>query len=66
MFVTEMTSATSIDDARLRAMRVLETLEKSITERAVGEAAESLHKASSSLYLCVYTHTQRASMQTHS
>lgn len=44
VFVTEMTSATSIDDARLRAMRVLETLEKSITERTVGEAAESLHK----------------------
>nr|KAJ0205428.1 hypothetical protein LSAT_V11C500275320 [Lactuca sativa] len=33
LFVTEMTSATSIDDARLRAMRVLETLEKSISER---------------------------------
>ncbi|PWA37868.1 UBA-like protein [Artemisia annua] len=44
VFVTEMTSATSIDDARLRAMRVLETLEKSITERALGEAAESVHK----------------------
>ncbi|KAL4589089.1 hypothetical protein LXL04_001991 [Taraxacum kok-saghyz] len=46
LFVTEMTSATSIDDARLRAMRVLETLEKSITERAAGEAAEALHKES--------------------
>lgn len=37
-----MTSATSIDDARLRDMRVLETLEKSISEPADGEAAETL------------------------
>ncbi|KAK9078252.1 hypothetical protein SSX86_002309 [Deinandra increscens subsp. villosa] len=44
LFVTEMTSATSIDDARLRAVRVLESLEKSITERAAGDAAEALHK----------------------
>lgn len=44
LFVTEMTSATSIDDARLRAMRVLETLEKSISERVAGEAADTLHK----------------------
>ncbi|KAI3774991.1 hypothetical protein L1987_49558 [Smallanthus sonchifolius] len=44
LFVTEMTSATSIDDARLRALRVLESLEKSITERAAGDAAETLHK----------------------
>ncbi|KAJ0865571.1 hypothetical protein HanRHA438_Chr12g0541941 [Helianthus annuus] len=42
LFVTEMTSATSIDDARLRAMHVLVTLEKSISERAVGDAAETL------------------------
>ncbi|XP_076889422.1 uncharacterized protein LOC143540170 [Bidens hawaiensis] len=44
LFVTEMTGATSIDDARLRAMRVLESLEKSITERATGDAAEALQK----------------------
>ncbi|KAI3712061.1 hypothetical protein L1987_70610 [Smallanthus sonchifolius] len=44
LFVTEMTSATSIDDARLRAMHVLESLEKSINERAAGNAAETLHK----------------------
>ncbi|KAJ0677551.1 hypothetical protein HanOQP8_Chr12g0437951 [Helianthus annuus] len=49
LFVTEMTSATSIDDARLRAMHVLGRLEKSISERAVGDAAETLHKASPSL-----------------
>ncbi|KAI7747199.1 hypothetical protein M8C21_007924 [Ambrosia artemisiifolia] len=46
LFVTEMTSATSIDDARLRAMHVLERLEKSISERAVGDASETVHKAS--------------------
>ncbi|PWA57504.1 UBA-like protein [Artemisia annua] len=44
LFVTEMTNATSIDDARSRCMRMLESLEKSITERAGGEAAQSLHK----------------------
>ncbi|XP_024979983.1 uncharacterized protein LOC112516951 [Cynara cardunculus var. scolymus] len=44
LFVTEMTSATSIDDARLRAMRVLESLERSISEHAGGEAAENLRK----------------------
>ncbi|CAH1425645.1 unnamed protein product [Lactuca virosa] len=44
LFVIEMTSATSIDDARVRAMRVLETLEKSISERVAGEAADTLHK----------------------
>nr|XP_043623922.1 uncharacterized protein LOC122595595 [Erigeron canadensis] len=44
LFVTEMTSSTSIDDARLRAMRVLESLEKSITNRAAGEAAGTHHK----------------------
>ncbi|KAI7747200.1 hypothetical protein M8C21_007925 [Ambrosia artemisiifolia] len=46
LFVTEMTSATSIDDARLRAMHVLERLEKSISERAAGDASETVHKAS--------------------
>lgn len=44
LFVTEMTSATSIDDARMRAMRVLESLEKSISKPAASEAAENLHK----------------------
>ncbi|KAD6794539.1 hypothetical protein R6Q59_021484 [Mikania micrantha] len=44
LFVTEMTSATSIDDARLRAMRVLESLEKSMTKHAAGDAAETLYK----------------------
>nr|GEU59929.1 hypothetical protein [Tanacetum cinerariifolium] len=44
LFVTEMTNATSVDDARSRCMRMLESLEKSITKRAGGEAAQSLHK----------------------
>ncbi|CAI9289115.1 unnamed protein product [Lactuca saligna] len=44
LFVTEMTSATSIDDVGLHAMRVLETLENSISERVAGEAAATLHK----------------------
>ncbi|XP_058226702.1 uncharacterized protein LOC131335395 [Rhododendron vialii] len=44
LFVTEMTSATSIDDARSRATRVLESLEKSITVRVGVEATQSYHK----------------------
>ncbi|XP_076944859.1 uncharacterized protein LOC143615674 [Bidens hawaiensis] len=44
LFVTEMMNATSVDDARSRAMSMLESLEKSITERSVGEAAKNLHK----------------------
>ena len=44
LFVREMMSATSIDDARSRATRVLESLEKSISERASAEAAQSYHK----------------------
>ncbi|KAI3777764.1 hypothetical protein L1987_47566 [Smallanthus sonchifolius] len=44
LFVTEMMNATSIDDARSRAMSILESLEKSIKERSGGEAAQSLHK----------------------
>ncbi|XP_076884486.1 uncharacterized protein LOC143533668 [Bidens hawaiensis] len=44
LFVTEMMNATSVDDARSRAMSMLENLEKSITEHSVGEAAKNLHK----------------------
>ncbi|KAI3761508.1 hypothetical protein L1987_51926 [Smallanthus sonchifolius] len=44
LFVTEMMNATSVDDARSRAMSMLESLEKSIKERSGGEAAQSLHK----------------------
>ncbi|KAI8529444.1 hypothetical protein RHMOL_Rhmol12G0225200 [Rhododendron molle] len=44
LFVREMTSATSIDDARSRAARVLESLEQSICVQAGAEAAQSHHK----------------------
>lgn len=44
LFVTEMTSATNMDDARARASRVLEILEKSIMARAADEAAQSFQK----------------------
>jgi hypothetical protein len=44
LFVTEMMSATSIDDARSRATRVLESLEKSISVRAGADATQSYHK----------------------
>ncbi|KAJ8539227.1 hypothetical protein K7X08_013479 [Anisodus acutangulus] len=42
-FVREMTTATSIDDARARATRLLESLEKCISSRAGAEAAQN-HK----------------------
>ncbi|KAL1565032.1 hypothetical protein AAHA92_07302 [Salvia divinorum] len=44
LFVREMMSATSIDDARLRAASILESLEKSISSRASVEASQSSHK----------------------
>lgn len=44
LFVTEMTSATNMDDAKARASRVLQILEKSIMERVSGEAAQSYEK----------------------
>ncbi|KAG6425324.1 hypothetical protein SASPL_115752 [Salvia splendens] len=44
LFVREMMSATSIDDARFRAARILESLEKSISSRACVEAAQNSHK----------------------
>ncbi len=44
LFVSEMTNAISIDDARSRAMRVLESLEKSISGHTGSEAAESFQK----------------------
>ncbi|KAK4350235.1 hypothetical protein RND71_029548 [Anisodus tanguticus] len=44
LLVREMTSATSIDDARARATRVLESLEQSISVHAGAEAAQNVHK----------------------
>lgn len=43
-FVREMMTATSIDDARDRATRLLESLEKCISSRAGAEAAQNFHK----------------------
>lgn len=44
LFVREMMSATSVDDARTRAARALEALENSISTRAGVEAAQNFHK----------------------
>ncbi|KAF5199705.1 Ubiquitin system component cue protein [Thalictrum thalictroides] len=44
LFVSEMTTASDMDDARARAARVLEVLEKSIRTQAGAEAANNLHK----------------------
>ncbi|XP_004303292.1 PREDICTED: uncharacterized protein LOC101292723 [Fragaria vesca subsp. vesca] len=44
LFVREMMSATSVDDARGRAAKVLEVLEKSISSRAGAEAAQNFQK----------------------
>lgn len=46
LFVREMMSAASVDDARARAAKVLEVLEKSISSRAGAEAAQSFQKVS--------------------
>lgn len=43
-FVKEMMTATSIDDARARATRLLESLEKCISSRPSAEAAQNFHK----------------------
>lgn len=44
LFVREMMSATSVDDARARASRVLEILEKSISSHAAEETAQNFQK----------------------
>ncbi|ONK70341.1 uncharacterized protein A4U43_C05F32730 [Asparagus officinalis] len=44
LIVREMSTAANIDDARARASRVLEGLEKSIVTRACAEAAQSFQK----------------------
>jgi hypothetical protein len=44
LFVREMMCATSMDDAKARAARLLEILEKSISSRAGVEATQILHK----------------------
>ncbi|XP_021298229.1 uncharacterized protein LOC110427131 [Herrania umbratica] len=44
LFVREMMSATSVDDAKARASKLLEVLEKSISRSAAEEAAQNFHK----------------------
>ncbi|RWW88799.1 hypothetical protein BHE74_00002307 [Ensete ventricosum] len=44
LFVREMMSATDMDDARSRASRVLESVEKWILAQATTEALQSFHK----------------------
>ena len=44
LFVREMMTASDMDDAKARASRVLEVLEKSIHSRASADAAQSLHQ----------------------
>ncbi|XP_051147701.1 uncharacterized protein LOC127262886 [Andrographis paniculata] len=44
LFVNEMMSATTIDDARCRAANFLESLERTISSRASAEAAQNFHK----------------------
>lgn len=41
LFVQEMMNASNMDDARSRACRALEVLEKSIVRRAAAEASEN-------------------------
>lgn len=52
LFVREMMSATSTDDARARATRVLESLEKSISASASAEAAQNFQKVGI-VHLCI-------------
>ncbi|KAL2936331.1 Doublesex- and mab-3-related transcription factor A2 [Bienertia sinuspersici] len=49
LFVTEMMSATSVDDARGRAAKVLEVLEKSIRTQATAETADNYQKENNML-----------------
>lgn len=44
LFVNEMMSSSSVDDARMRAAKVLEVLEKSVREQATAEVADNYRK----------------------
>ncbi|XP_038993350.1 uncharacterized protein LOC120117078 isoform X1 [Hibiscus syriacus] len=44
LFVREMMSATSVDDAKVRASKLLEVPEKAISNRTAEEAAKTFHK----------------------
>lgn len=65
LFVKEMMSASDMDDAKARASRVLEVLEKSIYARASADAAQSFHQVLprlSSLLSAVYRILSRRMM----
>ncbi|KAL8158723.1 hypothetical protein V2J09_000260 [Rumex salicifolius] len=49
LFVKEMISATNMDDARIRAARALEALEKSISARTSAEVAQNFHQENTML-----------------
>lgn len=49
LFVREMTNASNMDDARARASRALEVLEKSICARATAEVAQTFHQENNML-----------------
>ena len=55
LFVREMMSSSNIDDARARASRTLEILEKSICARASAEAAQSFHQVGYCLGCFIWT-----------
>ena len=55
LFVREMMSASNMDDARARASRALEVLEKSICARATAEAAQSFQQVVYLLLLLLST-----------
>lgn len=54
LFVKEMMSATSIDDARFRTTRLLEGLDKSISSRIGSEAAQNFQKVTISKFTPIF------------
>lgn len=54
LFVKEMMSATSLDDARGRAARALDVLEQSISSRVGAQAAENLQKVSIGIWILFF------------
>lgn len=54
LIVNEMMSATTIDDAKTRAARVLESLEKAISFQAGVKVAEGLHKVAIFFFLLFF------------
>ncbi|KAE8721204.1 Kinase superfamily protein isoform 2 [Hibiscus syriacus] len=56
LFVREMKSATSMEDAKARASRLLAVLENSISKRAAVETVQSFHKVLSLNHLCISTY----------